>query len=115
MSVEVVAKFFATASAGDIEEAVDCFADDAQWITPDGTVYTKGEIGGVITEMNAMREKMIATGTDAYFDPPVGFGENEALVRWSVRSAEGKVLDRGVDILSTRDGKIVTKDVLRKA
>jgi ketosteroid isomerase-like protein len=115
VSVEVVAKFFESASAGDIEVAVDCFADDAQWITPDGTVFTKDQIGGVITEMNAMRDKMIAAGTDAYFEPPVGFGDNEVLVKWEVRAADGKVQDRGVDILSTRAGKIVTKDVLRKA
>jgi ketosteroid isomerase-like protein len=115
VSVEVVAKFFASASAGDIEVAVNCFADDAQWITPDGTVYTKDQIGGLITEMNAMREKMIASGTDAYFEPPVGFGENEVLVKWEVRSTDGKVQDRGIDILSTRAEKIVIKDVLRKA
>jgi hypothetical protein len=119
MSAEVITRFFESGSAGDIETAVDCFADDAQWIAPEGsepgTVYTKSEIGGLINEMNEMREKMIASGMDGHFDPPVMFGENEALVRWSVRTTDGKVIGRGVDLFVLRDGKIVLKDVFRKA
>ena len=119
MSDEVIKRFFETGSAGDIEAAVDCFADDAQWIAPEGsepgTVYTKGEIGALITGMNETRVQMIASGVDGHFEPPVMFGENEALVRWSVKTTDGKIVGRGVDLFVLRDDKIVLKDVYRKA
>jgi ketosteroid isomerase-like protein len=116
MSEEVVAKFFRTAGDGEIEEAVNCFTDDTQWITPEGTIYSKDEIGDVIINMNKMREELIATtGADAHFGTPVPYGENQSLVEWSVRAVDGTVLDRGVDLILVRDGKIAYKDVFRKA
>jgi ketosteroid isomerase-like protein len=119
VSAEVITRFFDSSGAGDIDVAVDCFADDAQWIAPEGsgpgTVYTKGEIGDLITTMNKQRTEMIAAGVDGYFDPPVMFGENEALVRWTVRTTAGKVVGRGVDLFVLRDNRIVLKDVFRKA
>jgi ketosteroid isomerase-like protein len=118
VSAEVIERFFKSSGDGDIETAVGCFADDGKWITPDGdgigTVYTKDQFGELITSMNAMREKMIASGVDGKFEPPVMFGENEGLVRWTVESTDGKVVNRGVDIIVLRDGKIVLKDVYRK-
>lgn len=116
MSIEVVSRFFRTAAAGEIDEAVDCFSDDTQWITPDNTVYTKGEIGDVIRNMNKMRVEMIAsTGNDAQFDPPIPVGDDTALVHWNIHTADGVILDRGIDVLLVKDGKIVHKDVFRKA
>ncbi|BCJ50478.1 hypothetical protein Asp14428_19530 [Actinoplanes sp. NBRC 14428] len=118
MSAEVIDRFMKTSGAGEIEAAVDCFADDGQWITPDGdgigTPHAKDQIGGLITSLNAMREKMIATGVDATFEPPVMFGEDLGLVRWAIRTDGGKVVNRGVDLFVLSDGKIVLKDVYRK-
>jgi ketosteroid isomerase-like protein len=118
MSAEVIDRFFKTSGAGDIETAVACFADDGKWITPDGdgvgVVHTKDQIGDLIVSMNAMRERMIATGVDGRFEPAVMFGENEGLVRWTVETTDGKVVNRGVDLFVLRDGKIVLKDVFRK-
>ncbi|MFD7656735.1 nuclear transport factor 2 family protein [Actinosynnema sp. NPDC059797] len=118
MSAEVLDRFFTSSGAGDIETAVDCFADDGRWITPDGdglgTVHTKDQIGDLITNLNAMREKMIASGVDGRFEPPIMVGEDLALVRWTVETTDGKVVNRGVDLFVLRDGKIVLKDVYRK-
>jgi uncharacterized protein len=118
MSAEVIERFFKSSGDGDIETAVACFADDGKWITPDGdgigTVHTKDQIGDLINSMNAMREKMIASGVDGKFEPPIMFGENEGLVRWTVESNDGKVVNRGVDLFILSDGKIVLKDVYRK-
>lgn len=115
MSIEVISRFFESAAVGDLETALDCFTEDAQWITPENVVYGKDQIGGVITEMNELRKKMISSGTDAHFDSPLALGENEGVVKWTVRTAEGQVLERGADILTLRDGRIAVKDVLRKA
>lgn len=118
MSAEVIDRFFKSSGAGDIETAVECFADDGQWITPDGegvgTVHTKDQIGDLINSMNAMRETMIASGVDGKFESPIMFGENLGLVRWTVESNDGKVINRGVDLFILSDGKIVLKDVYRK-
>ncbi|WP_432038338.1 nuclear transport factor 2 family protein [Streptomyces cucumeris] len=119
MSAEVIDRFFRSSGAGDIETAVECFADDGEWITPDGdglgTVHTKDQIGDLITSMNAMREKMVASGVDGKFESPIMFGENMGLVRWTVETNDGKVVNRGVDLFILSDGKIVLKDVYRKA
>ena len=119
MSAEVIDRFFKSSGAGDIETAVACFADDGQWITPDGeggvgTVHTKDQIGDLMAGMNAMREKMLASGVDAKFEPPIMFDENLGLVRWTVENNDGKVMNRGVDLFVLSDGKIVLKDVYRK-
>jgi ketosteroid isomerase-like protein len=119
MSAEVIDRFFKSSGAGDIETAVECFADDGQWITPDGeggvgTVHTKDQIGDLINSMNAMRETMIASGVDGKFASPIMFGENLGLVRWTVETNDGKVINRGVDLFILSDGKIVLKDVYRK-
>jgi len=118
MSAEVIERFFKSSGDGDIETAVECFADDGQWITPDGdgvgTVHTKDQIGDLINSLNAMRETMIASGVDAKFESPIMLGENLGLVRWTVQTQDGKVVNRGVDVLVLSDGKIVLKDVYRK-
>lgn len=118
MSAEVIERFFKTSGAGDIKTAVECFADDGKWITPEGdgvgTVYTKDQIGDLMTEMNAMRDKMIKSGVDGKFEPPVMLDENMGLVRWTVETVDGKVVNRGVDLFVLSDGKIVLKDVYRK-
>lgn len=118
MSAEVIDRFMKTSGAGDIETAVGCFADDGQWITPDGdglgTAYAKDQIGDLITSLNAMREKMIATGVDATFESPVMVDENLGLVRWAVQTNDGKVVNRGVDLFVLSEGKIKLKDVYRK-
>ncbi len=118
MSAEVIQRFFKSSGAGDIETALECFADDGQWITPDGEgvgkVHTKDQIGDLMISMNAMRDKMIAAGTDGKFEPPIMLGENLGLVRWTVETNDGKVINRGVDLFILSDGKIVLKDVYRK-
>ncbi|MFD2467792.1 nuclear transport factor 2 family protein [Amycolatopsis silviterrae] len=118
MSAEVIERFFKTSGAGDVEAAVECFADDGQWITPDGdgvgTAHAKNQLGDLMRGMNAMREKMLASGTDAKFEAPIMLGEDLGLVRWTVETEAGKVLNRGVDLFVLRDGKIVLKDVYRK-
>ena len=118
MSAEVIDRFLETSGAGDIATAVECFADDGRWITPDGdgigTVHTKDQIGDLIKNLNAMRETMIASGVDATFESPIMFGENLGLVRWTVGTTDGKVVNRGVDLFILSDGKIVLKDVYRK-
>ncbi|MGC7097415.1 nuclear transport factor 2 family protein [Amycolatopsis lurida] len=114
----MIDRFFKSSGAGDIETALECFADDGQWITPEGgglgTVHTKDQIGELINSLNAMREKMIATGVDGKFEPPIMLDENLGLVRWTVETDDGKVVNRGVDLFVLRDGKIVLKDVYRK-
>ena len=119
MSAEVINRFFESSGAGDIETAVDCFAEGGQWVTPDGegglgTAHGKNQIGDLMIGMNAMREKMLATGVAAKFESPIMFGENQGLVRWTVENNDGKVLNRGVDLFVLSDGKIVLKDVYRK-
>lgn len=118
MSVEVIDRFLKTSGAGDVETAVECFADDGQWVTPDGdglgTVHTKDQIGDLMRNLNAMRDKMLAAGVDARFEPPIAVGEDMGLVRWTVETNDGKVMNRGVDLFVLRDGKIVLKDVYRK-
>lgn len=118
MSAEMIERFFTSSGDGDIETAVACFADDGKWITPDGDgvgkVHTKDQIGELIISMNAMREKMIASGVDGKFESPIMFGENLGLVRWTVETEDGKVVNRGVDVLVLSDGKIILKDVYRK-
>jgi uncharacterized protein len=118
MSVEVIDRFLETSGAGDIETAVDCFADDGQWITPDGDgvgkVHTKDQIGDLMKSLNAMHVTMIASGVDAKFESPIMVDENLGLVRWTIATTDGKVVNRGVDLFILSDGKIVLKDVYRK-
>ncbi|MEC3976978.1 nuclear transport factor 2 family protein [Amycolatopsis sp. H20-H5] len=118
MSAEVIDRFFKSSGAGDVETAVECFADNGQWITSDGdglgTVHTKDQLGDLMNSLNATRETMIASGVDAKFESPIMLGENLGLVRWTVETNDGKVMNRGVDLFVLSDGKIVLKDVYRK-
>ena len=119
MADDPITRFLDTSQAGDIEAAVDCFTDDGRWIMPEekkpDSVYHKGEIGELITNMNKYHDELLAQGLDGHFETPVFFGEDEALLRWSIRSADGTVVDRGVDLFVLRDGRIALKDVFRKA
>jgi ketosteroid isomerase-like protein len=119
MSDDVISRFFATSRAGDVQAAVECFAEDGVWISPEGsepgTLYCKSEIGGLMVEMNRYRDQLLSQGIDGYFDPPVMFGDGEAVVRWTVKASDGKILQRGVDLFVVRDDKIVLKDVYHKA
>ncbi|MGN5377317.1 hypothetical protein BIV25_31885 [Streptomyces sp. MUSC 14] len=119
MTEDAIARFLRTSQAGDIEAAVDCFADDGVWITPDGsepgTTYRKNEIGDLIVKLNGLHEQLLAQDIDGRFEDPVPFGDGEYLVRWTLQSGDGKVHARGIDLFVLRDDRIVVKDVYRKA
>jgi hypothetical protein len=44
MSKEVVELFFKTSEANEVDNAMECFAEDGVWIDPDGKVYAGQEI-----------------------------------------------------------------------
>ncbi|MGH3782450.1 MAG: cytochrome P450 [Pseudonocardiaceae bacterium] len=118
VSDDVISRFFTTSRARDVEAAADCFAEDGVWISADGsepgTLYRKNEIGELMVEMNKYRDQLLSQGMDGYFDPPIMFGNDEAVVRWTVKTSDGKIVQRGVDLFVVRDDKIVLKDVYRK-
>jgi ketosteroid isomerase-like protein len=120
MADSAVHEFFALGAKGDIEGAAACFADDGIWITPDGggpgTVHTRAEIPALMAQLEEYGKKIRSEGLDGVFEEPVFLVNGEqAVVEWSVRNADGQVIDRGIDLFTLRDGKIAVKDVFRKA
>lgn len=113
-------EFFALGAKGDIEGAAACFAPDGVWITPQGsgpgTVYAKDQIPALMAELEKYAEQIRADGLDGVFEEPVFLVNGEqAVVEWSIRRADGEVVDRGIDLFTLRDGKIAVKDVFHKA
>ena len=120
MGKSVVHDFFALGAKEDIDGAWGCFADDGVWIaaegTGPGTTYTKPEIRDLLVKMNDLGKEVRAQGMEGRFEEPVFLvNDTQAVVEWSLRKADGTVVDRGIDLFTLRDGKITCKDVFRKA
>lgn len=118
MSKGIVEQFFEACLNDDIEAAVECFAEDGLWILPmgpePGTTHTKDEIGEIIVGMNKMRDETTASGIVVHFSDPIYFTD-KAYVEFSLTDPNGKLMERGIDIFTIREGKIVSKDMFRKA
>ncbi|WP_067840399.1 nuclear transport factor 2 family protein [Nocardia lijiangensis] len=118
MSKGIVEQFFEACLTDDIEAAVECFAEDGVWVLPmgpePGTTHKKEEIGGIIADMNKLRDETTAAGVAVYFSDPIYFAD-KAYVEFSLTDQAGKLMERGIDIFTIRDGKIISKDMFRKA
>lgn len=120
MSNTVIQDFFKAGAKEDIDGAWDCFADDAVWIEsagPEpGNTLNKQQIHELLEKMTELQRQVISQGMRGVFEEPVFLTNgNQAVVEWSLRDADDKILDRGIDLFTLRDGKIVVKDVFRKA
>ncbi|MFF3754690.1 nuclear transport factor 2 family protein [Streptomyces sp. NPDC002018] len=118
MTDNVVTRFFTAGEADDVPGAVACFADDGVWITWDGpepgTTYRRDEIPGLLAGMIDTRKKFENQGVRIVYGEQLVAGD-KIVLEYTLKSPDGSVLDRGVDIFTLRDGKIAVKDVFRKA
>ncbi|RMI40710.1 nuclear transport factor 2 family protein [Streptomyces triticirhizae] len=120
MADNVVSRFFELGAKEDLDGAWECFADDGVWILPEGdgpgTTLNKQEIREHIEKMNELSHQITAQGLEGVFEKPVFLTNGEqAIVEWSLRKIGGDVIERGIDLFTLRDGKILVKDVFRKA
>ncbi|WP_393062916.1 nuclear transport factor 2 family protein [Streptomyces sp. LN549] len=120
MSDNVVSRFFELGAKEDIDGSWECFAEDGVWITSDGPEPGKTlrgqEIRDLIVQMNELEHQIRAQGMEGVFEKPVFLSNgNQAVVEWSLRAADGTIVQRGIDLFTLRDDKIVVKDVFRKA
>ncbi|QFZ20145.1 nuclear transport factor 2 family protein [Saccharothrix syringae] len=120
MAKSVIHQFFESGAKGDVDGAWACFADDAVWLASEGPepgrTYTKTEIRDLLVQLDEMARTVRAQGMDGVFEEPVFLTDpDKAVVEWSLRKADGEVVDRGIDLFTLRDGKILVKDVFRKA
>ena len=113
-----VTAFFERCAKDDIDGAVACFAADGVWIMPQGpepgTTYRRDQIRDHLMGLIEARKTLEAQQMQVQFGEPLRAG-NRVIVEASMLDAEGKVVDRGVDIFTVRDGLIAVKDVYRKA
>ncbi|MEV4726537.1 MULTISPECIES: nuclear transport factor 2 family protein [Micromonospora] len=113
-----VAAFFAACDADDLDAAADCFAPDGVWIVAAGPepghTYHRKEIPGFLAEIIGKRDELDAAGARMVYGDRVVVADREFL-EFRCESATGEVLERGVDVFTLRDGKILVKDVFRKA
>lgn len=115
-----VSRFFACGARGDVDGAWKCFADDGVWILPDGdepgTTIGQPGIRDHIAKMDELSRQIADQGLEGVFQKPVFLANgDQAIVEWTLRKIGGEVLDRGIDLFTLRDGKILVKDVFRKA
>ncbi|MEW2619198.1 nuclear transport factor 2 family protein [Streptomyces sp. NPDC048106] len=120
MSDNAVSRFFELGAQEDIDGAWKCFAEDGVWITSDGPepgrTLRGREIRDLIEEMNEQAHQIRAQGMDGVFEKPVFLANgDQAVVEWSLRKEDGTIVQRGIDLFTLRDDKILVKDVFRKA
>lgn len=115
---DVVERFFAAGERDDVATAADCFSPDGVWTTaagPEpGTTYHRDEIPAFLAKMIGVRKEYEAKGITVTYGDLAEAGD-KVYLEVVVTSAAGKVLDRAIDVFTVRDGKIVVKDVYRKA
>ncbi|MCM3887456.1 nuclear transport factor 2 family protein [Frankia sp. R82] len=113
-----VAAFFAACDADDLGAAADCFAPDGVWIVASGPepgrTYTRDEIPAFLKEIVGKRDLLDADGARMIYGERIVVADQEFL-EFRCESAAGVVLDRGIDVFTLSDGKILRKDVFRKA
>jgi uncharacterized protein len=120
MAKTVIHEFFEAGAREDIDTAWNCFAEDGVWIeaagSEPGTTLDKTAIRDLLVKMNDLQRQVIAQGMRGVFEEPVFLENgNQAVVEWSLRNADDDILDRGIDLFTLRDGKILVKDVFHKA
>lgn len=115
---EVVELFFRASETEDIDTAMSCFTDDGIWISPEGiepgTTYTMADIREYLIQQIGVLREFEAQGISVDYDEFQAAGD-KVYISAAVRQADGKVLNRFVDVFTMRDGKIAIKDVFRKA
>ena len=90
--------------AGDIDEIVADYTDDAVFITPRGVRRGKDGVRQAFTEL-------LADLPDAKWDVPTQIFEGDVLfIEWTAKAASSRV-DDGVDTFIFRDGQIVLQTV----
>jgi ketosteroid isomerase-like protein len=119
MATSVVHEFFERGAAQDIDGAWQCFAEDGEWIDsagPEpGTTYRKTEIRDHLVKMNELNKEIQSQGLRGVFEEPVFLTDpDQAVVEWSLRRGD-EIVERGIDLFTLRGGKILVKDVFRKA
>lgn len=113
-------RFFALGAKSDLDGAAACFHEDGVWIAPDGdepgTSHRGPAIRALIGQMDELGAQIRAQGMDGVFEEPVFLENgNQAVVEWSMRKDDGTIVQRGIDLFTLKDGKILVKDVFRKA
>jgi ketosteroid isomerase-like protein len=90
--------------AGDIDGIVEDYADDAVFITPDGTLRGKDGVRQGF-------EKLLSDLPSADWDVPTQIFEGDVLfIEWNAKSAETRAED-GIDTFVFRDGLIRVQTV----
>ncbi|MFJ9949585.1 nuclear transport factor 2 family protein [Kitasatospora sp. NPDC091207] len=113
-----VAAFFDACARDAFDEAVACFAEGGVWSVAEGpepgTSYRRDEIRAYLVDLVKKREEFGDQGIALVFEPAVVAGDRQ-IIEFTLRDATGRVLDRGVDLFTLKDGLILVKDVFRKA
>lgn len=99
---EVFADHLVRLGAGDIDAAVQNYADDAIFVTLDGVLVGRD---GIRTGLARLVD---AVQSDAEWTQEKQFAGNVLLLKWTVKSPTARVRD-GVDTFVFRDGRIVTQ------
>ena len=93
-----------TLIAGDIDGIVSDYADDAVFITPDGTLHGKDGVRQGF-------EKLLGDLPNAEWDVPTQIFEGDLLfIEWSATSESSRA-DDGIDTFVFRDGEIRAQTV----
>jgi len=100
--LRIVKRGYAAFAAGDIQVAMEPFADDIEWVVPgnsaiSGTYRGKQEIGGFFMKL---AEKSFTT------EPEHFLADDERVVVLTKTTADGQSSDQA-DVLTFRDGKII--------
>jgi hypothetical protein len=90
--------------AGDIDQIVEDYADDAVFITPAGVLIGKDGVREAFT-------KLLSDLPDAKWDVPTQIFERDVLfIEWNAVSDDNRAMD-GIDTLVFRGGQIVVQTV----
>ncbi|RLV04272.1 hypothetical protein CTZ27_09830 [Streptomyces griseocarneus] len=115
---DAVTTFFERCAVDDVEGAVACFTLDGLWIMPNGpepgTTYRREQMTDHLNGLIELRKKLEVQGMHLEFDEPMRAGDR-VVVESRLLDAADKVVDRGVDVFTLKDGLIAVKDVYRKA
>ena len=98
----IVKRGYAAFAAGDIQVAMEPFADDIEWVVPgnsaiSGTYRGKEEIGGLFMKL---------AGKSFTSEPEHFLADDERVVVLTKTTADGQTSDQA-DVLTFRDGKII--------
>ncbi|WP_436791223.1 nuclear transport factor 2 family protein [Yinghuangia sp. YIM S10712] len=117
MSKAVVELFFRASEREEVDTAMECFAKDGIWISPEGdepgTTYTMDTIREYLVQQIGVLREFERQGISVDYGEFVEAGD-KVYIQATVRQPDGKVLNRFVDVFTMRDGKIAIKDVFRK-